>query len=72
MPEKTMISILRETADRLKDISLYDRETYDEIIQRLLEVAKVLDEHKIYERESYVEIIERLLKVYEQHKDNNS
>ncbi len=68
MPEKTMISILKETADRLKENSLYERETYDEIIQRLLDVAKILEENRIYKRETYVEIIERFLKVYNEHK----
>jgi len=38
MPEKTQISIQKDTADKLKEIKLYRRESYDEIIQRLLEI----------------------------------
>ncbi len=72
MPEKTMISILKDTADKLKEIRLVDRESYDEIIQRLLETVKVIETYKKYEREPYVEIVKRIVEVYNKHKDDKT
>ena len=72
MPDITIISILKDTADKLKNIRLVDRESYDEIIQRLLKVAYKLEEARLYEREPYVEIIKRLLEVYNKHKKNET
>lgn len=34
--ENTMIQIKKETANKLKDLTRYKRETYDEIINRMI------------------------------------
>jgi hypothetical protein len=70
MPEKTMIRILKDTAERLKKLSLYERETYDEIIQRLLDAAQLLEQHKAFERETYVETITRLLEIQKKNRED--
>jgi len=43
MSEKTMISIEKATAENLKKIKIHHRETYDDILKRLL---KLHDETK--------------------------
>ncbi len=52
----TLIQVEKSTADSLKNLKLYDRETYDLVIKRLISLAK--DELNVEDIES----IERGLK----------
>ncbi|MHA1685187.1 MAG: DUF7557 family protein [Candidatus Heimdallarchaeaceae archaeon] len=46
MPEKTLIPVAKTTADRIKELRIYKRETYDEVISRLLVLRERVKKEK--------------------------